>query len=328
MHEDNKPTNSMHSRALPAICLGPTGNFQGSYNFLNLVTGLVIKRRAFHEIPAPDSIIAHVMALATTSGVSRDLVFADRCQVPYSWSNNDMEPPLSQPVAPYPDVSVEFLGVTLEQHIPTPPQPTSLAEPDWVQLADDAAENANLEFTDLLPPPPEVININDEEVPPILLTSQLPHQPKIEPPAASLPPLEMQPPSQCSSRYPSRARRPPQHLAQDYLFTTVAEEHNQPPEHPYQTAVGTVMDLAIKNEYMMAQVCHYVMTHTANSLYCAQDIKPKKKQYSLKAGLKEFTNRGKEAVTKELTQFHTLKCFKPHDPSSADVAEWLDQCLK
>jgi hypothetical protein len=77
-HEDNKPTNSMHSRALPAICLGPTGNFQGSYNFLNLVTGLVIKRHAFHEIPAPDSIVAHVTALATTSGVSGDLVFADR----------------------------------------------------------------------------------------------------------------------------------------------------------------------------------------------------------------------------------------------------------
>ena len=30
-HEDNLPTNSMHSRALPTICLGPTGNFQGSY---------------------------------------------------------------------------------------------------------------------------------------------------------------------------------------------------------------------------------------------------------------------------------------------------------
>ncbi len=227
-----------------------------------------------------------------------------------------MEPPLSQPVAPYPDVSAEFLGVTLERHIPTPPHPTILAEPDWVQLADDAAKNTNLEFTDFLPPPPEVINIDNKEVPPILLTFQLPHQPKIEPPAASLPPLEMQPPSQRSSGYPSRAPRPPQHLAQDYLFTTVAEEHNQPPEHPYQTAVGTVVDLAIKNEYMMAQVCHYVMTHTANSLYCAQVIKPKKKQCSLKAGLKEITNCGKEAVTKEITQFHTLKCFKPCDPST------------
>ena len=76
------------------------------------------------------------------------------------------------------------------------------------------------------------------------------------------------------------------------------------------------MDLALKDECIMAQVCHYVMTHTANALYCAQDVKPKKNQYSLKAGLREFANRGKAAVTKELTQFHTLKCFKPRDPST------------
>jgi hypothetical protein len=273
----------MYSHALPTICLGPTGNFQGSYNFLNLVSGLVIKRRAFHELPAPDSIIAHVTALATTLGVSCDLVFADRHRVPFSWSNNHVDPPLVQSVAPYPDVSTEFPGVTLARNAPTPPQPTSLSEPDWVQLADNAAENANLEFTDFLPPPPEVINIDDEEVTPISLTSQLPLQSKLEPPTASLLPSEMQAPSlQPPTRYPTQVRRPPQHLAQDFLFTTVAEENKQPPEHSYQTARGTVMDLALKDESMMAQVCHYVMTHTANALYCVQDIKPKKSNTVLK----------------------------------------------
>ncbi len=42
-HEEISPTNSMKSRAIPTICLGPTGNFQGTYNFLNLLSGLVIK---------------------------------------------------------------------------------------------------------------------------------------------------------------------------------------------------------------------------------------------------------------------------------------------
>ena len=70
-----------------------------------------------------------------------------------------MDPPLVQPVAPYPDVSTEFPGVTLARHAPTSPQTTSLTKPDWVQLAEDAAENANLEFTDFLPPPPKVIII-------------------------------------------------------------------------------------------------------------------------------------------------------------------------
>jgi hypothetical protein len=127
-NEDNEPTNSMHSHALPTICLGRTGNFQGSYNFLNFVSGLVITRRAFHELPAPDSIIDCVTALAAMSGVSIDLIFADRCQVPFSWSNNDVDPPPVQPVAPYPNVSAEFLGVTLERHIPTPPPPTNITE--------------------------------------------------------------------------------------------------------------------------------------------------------------------------------------------------------
>ena len=57
VHEDNAPTNSMKSRGLPAICLGPTGNIQGTYSFLNLSTGLVIKRRRFVKLPAPDSVI-------------------------------------------------------------------------------------------------------------------------------------------------------------------------------------------------------------------------------------------------------------------------------
>jgi hypothetical protein len=181
------------------------------------------------------------------------------------------------PVAPYPYVSAEFPGVTLERHIPTPPPPTNITEPNWVQLADEAAENANLEFTELLPPPPEVIIIDNKDITPIPLKSQLPTQLKLEPPAASLLTSEQQshnilPPS----HYPSCVRRPPQHLANDYFFTAVAAERQQPHEHPYHTAGGTVVNLAIKNVYLMAQICHYVMTHMANALYCAQDITPKK----------------------------------------------------
>ena len=46
-HKDNTPTNNMTTQGCPAICLGLMGNIQGTYNFLNLVTGLVIKRRSF-----------------------------------------------------------------------------------------------------------------------------------------------------------------------------------------------------------------------------------------------------------------------------------------
>ena len=83
-----------------------------------------------------------------------------------------------------------------------------------------------------------------------------------------------------------------------------------PTERPYRRAGGTTVDLAIQDKCRMAHVCHYVMTHVADSLYYADAIKPKqKKQYSLKAGLRMFSDRGNAAVIKELMQFYTLKCF-------------------
>jgi hypothetical protein len=35
---------------------------------------------------------------------------------------------------------------------------------DWTQLADEAAANADLDFTKALPPLPEVVDVNDEDV--------------------------------------------------------------------------------------------------------------------------------------------------------------------
>ena len=76
----------------------------------------------------------------------------------------------------------------------------------------------------------------------------------------------------------------------------------------------TDVDLAIQDEERMAHLCHFVMIHTATSLHLAQIGQPTKKQYSLKAGLKRFGARGDSAVTKELSQLHTLNCFRPRDP--------------
>ena len=99
---------------------------------------------------------------------------------------------------------------------------------------------------------------------------------------------------------------------------TVAEEQAFPTERPYRTTGGTTVDLAIQDEHRMAHVCHYVMPHIADSLYYADAIKskPKQKQYGLKAGLRRFSDRGNAAVVKELTQFHTLKWFRPRDLST------------
>lgn len=189
-------------------------------------------------------------------------------------------------------------------------------DPDWAALADDAAYNADLDVTPHLPPAPEVIEILDDDDNegsplPSSLRQTLQYLPKIEPPEetqhVSLPsPAPLAP----GHRYPQCTRAPPKRL-HDYLFTTMADQ----PDHLsylYTNASGVDVDLVIKDEVMMAYVCHYVMLHTANKLYAPPP--QEKKQYGLKAGPKKFEVKGSAAVMKELTQFHTLKHFKPKDP--------------
>ena len=57
---DATVSNTQAERTHESICLGPTGNFQGTYKFFNLKTGHVIKRRQWTEFPMPDSIIRKV----------------------------------------------------------------------------------------------------------------------------------------------------------------------------------------------------------------------------------------------------------------------------
>jgi hypothetical protein len=138
---------------------------------------------------------------------------------------------------------------------------SSLNDPDWFDLADEAAHNADLDNTEQLPPPPEVIELDDDDdivyVPPHTATSPFVKQEPI---------TTIQPPTK-STRTSVHDRRPPRHLNDFHMFTTVANEHCQPPEHPYHTAEGTDVDLAIQDEKRMAHLCHFVMVHTATSLH-------------------------------------------------------------
>ena len=70
--------NTMVPRTVGAICLGPTGNQQGTHYFLSLQTGRVLKRTNFTELPMPDDVIDRVSALGRQQGMPRSLTFGDR----------------------------------------------------------------------------------------------------------------------------------------------------------------------------------------------------------------------------------------------------------
>jgi hypothetical protein len=77
-HEDNGATNTMVERTRGAICLGPTANFQGSYNFFCLDTGRRVTRKQFREVPIPASVVKRIAEFAERDQQAGELVFTDR----------------------------------------------------------------------------------------------------------------------------------------------------------------------------------------------------------------------------------------------------------
>jgi hypothetical protein len=82
VHEDRNIMNTMDERTQPAICLGPTANFQGSYIFLSLRMGKRITRKQFKELPMPASIIKRVEAMAIKEKQDKTITFHDRSGAP------------------------------------------------------------------------------------------------------------------------------------------------------------------------------------------------------------------------------------------------------
>ena len=53
VNEENLPKNSQQARTLDVICLGPSGNLQGGFKFMNLQTGKKLTRRRWTALPMP-----------------------------------------------------------------------------------------------------------------------------------------------------------------------------------------------------------------------------------------------------------------------------------
>ena len=88
----NKPTtthNTQVSRGRDTICLGPTENRQGTYNFLCIESWQVIKRKQFKEYPMPDSVKKRVEAKGRKEKQDGRLKHADHRNVEFDWSMSE-----------------------------------------------------------------------------------------------------------------------------------------------------------------------------------------------------------------------------------------------
>ena len=111
-YDDPTKTNTQEPRATEVICLGPTGNIQGTYAFLHLATGSMIKRRKFESYPVPNKIIKKINSMGQKDHANGRLRFCDRNNQSFDWDeqnevlveDNAVEP---EPAA-FPDISAEM----------------------------------------------------------------------------------------------------------------------------------------------------------------------------------------------------------------------------
>jgi hypothetical protein len=76
VHEEDTPHNSQLTCTKGAIYLGPSGNLQGGFKFMDLNTGKKIIHRSWDVIPIPDLVIFRVNALI--SDQPHHMTFTDR----------------------------------------------------------------------------------------------------------------------------------------------------------------------------------------------------------------------------------------------------------
>ena len=73
--QDNHPSNTDKERTVPALCLGPTGNLQGSYLYFSLETRKTITRPQATPLPITDSIIQWVEKIARQQNMPENIIF-------------------------------------------------------------------------------------------------------------------------------------------------------------------------------------------------------------------------------------------------------------
>jgi hypothetical protein len=76
VHKEDNPHNSQIARTKGTISLGPIGNIQGGFKFMDLNSGKKIVHRSWDVIPMPDLVIDRVNALGRDQ--PQHMTFTDR----------------------------------------------------------------------------------------------------------------------------------------------------------------------------------------------------------------------------------------------------------
>ncbi|KAL7461401.1 hypothetical protein ACHAXS_001822 [Conticribra weissflogii] len=320
VYDDPTPSNTLTPRTQPAVCMGPTGNLQGTYKFFALRTGQVIKRRQFRTLPMPDSMIQTINNWERNEDHG-ELIFANRRGIPFTWNRQTVPKTRRQQqhTADFPAGAAELPGIAITQAEDA--HATDAAEQEEAKALDvtvgtdldrevphmafgqrdHALEEYETGDTDVVSLPPnaneqqllnEVMNFSgtpSENNSVGELMHNLDHmQEEID---AEIEQLQMMDPisDETHLRRSSRATRG-QRQSQRY-----DEEYELFVRHDNDERNITPMTELEITEHIMGVVFT---------------------QYSLRAGLRKFKERGEEALHQELKQLHDMDVFVPVPESS------------
>ncbi|KAL7480380.1 hypothetical protein ACHAW6_006074, partial [Cyclotella cf. meneghiniana] len=167
VHDEPDPSNTMQSRTHATICMGPTGNAQGSYKFYCLKTQQRLIRRRWDELPMPRSVIRTVHRHAQADKMKKGLHFTDRNNSPYDFDNTEYddtpEALVEEDPAPYPGIPEELPTVEITADYEGVTPAVVVPEPDRERDAAAAARNANITLgEDMLQEGPVLVEPDEE----------------------------------------------------------------------------------------------------------------------------------------------------------------------
>ncbi len=116
MHTDPDINNTIEPRTNWGICMGPTGNLQGSYKFMSLTTGKKIARHEFTEMPMTEAVMNLIKKWAMKDHAKNGLMFKNRNGEEYKFYDDKEDTPNVHPEnAPFPDIPAEAPRILTEQ---------------------------------------------------------------------------------------------------------------------------------------------------------------------------------------------------------------------
>ena len=315
-HEEEKPRNSTKARATNAVAIGPCANLHGTYKFLHLATGDIIKRKIFTPLTITQDVINRMTELSKRSAAHIEFKYKEN-----TFSTADEDDGIDGIGYLDDEDWVDYDYPVRENKNQNEPQ-----ENEGVDAVDNAAvfsdDEGNSDSDDEIPPAHEQIGPDDEEQ----LEEDLPNEDDkiIEPSEVR---NDRRP---VASNTRSAGRTDHIHLNDKQQVTSgssFTQFHKLLPDPQFKD------DFFIGQAYIQflnkgrSNSCLTRLLNDDLESFCSDTDAKMFNQMSLKKGLETFGVKAEEGVMKEFQQFIDRKVLIPSMATALSKIE-KDEALR